>query len=344
MGKVWDWNNIYGTKLKKFDGCDLHTASEDGKGSEDDAAALPEDSEGDLEDGYGDEEVAADPLEDHGYSGEEDAAAPLEDDDQNYRGAPSEDSDDDIPFGRRAVQLLAIRANFHVCVINGYDWQLGRCIYRQHEGEVQEEGMVDLVPTGPSDIFMAYGGFTLEFYHSIGKDCDVCGAPITLDWDVCEDEDPKEYTETICCGGPGRMLEITYLVIPNTIETNVEVKLKLKDLGSRNRTLYGKIKVSTADYGNKRVHLFTRGRGRSWSVPSGPTSILPLSSSVVALPYRRQLEFHIEVDLTAITIFDNKEKDKSLKFSLKFTRGIRSQEREVDGDQVEVSITFNPEI
>jgi hypothetical protein len=141
MGKVWNWNNMYGTKLKKFDGWVLHTPNEDGNGSERDAASLPEDHEGGPEDGYGGEEDAAAPLEDHGYGGEEDAAAPLEDDDgdQDDRGAASEDSDDDIvPFGQRAVQLLAIRANFCICAINGYDWQLGRCIYRQHEREVQE--------------------------------------------------------------------------------------------------------------------------------------------------------------------------------------------------------------
>ena len=92
------------------------------------------------------------------------------------------------------------------------------------------------------------------------------------------------------------------------------------------------------------MHLFSCERGRSWSVPSGPTSILPLSSAVIALPYRRQLELHIEVDLIVITIFDNQEEYKNLKFSLTFTHGIRSQEREVDDDQVEVSIAFDPEI
>lgn len=156
--------------------------------------------------------------------------------------------------------------------------------------------------------------------------------------------EPEEYTDIVHGRLPGRKLEITFLVIPTAIETNVEVKLKLKDLSSRSRAVYGKIKASTADYGNKSVHLFSCERGRSWSVPSGLTSILPLSPAVIALPYRRQLELHIEVDLIVITIFDNQEEYKNLKFSLTFTRGIRSQEREVDDDQVEVSITFDPEI
>jgi hypothetical protein len=41
-------------------------------------------------------------------------------------------------FGRRAVQLLAIRSNFPFSEIYGYDWQQGRCIYVQREREVQE--------------------------------------------------------------------------------------------------------------------------------------------------------------------------------------------------------------
>ena len=114
VGKVWNWNNMYGTKPKKFDGW---VANEDGNGGEDDATTLPEDHEGGPEDGYG---------------GEEDAAA------SDDRGAASEDSDDDyVPWTERAVQLLAIRANFPICAINGYDWKQGLQIYYR-QSEVQE--------------------------------------------------------------------------------------------------------------------------------------------------------------------------------------------------------------
>jgi hypothetical protein len=41
---------------------------------------------------------------------------------------------------------------------------------------------------------------------------------------------------------------------------------------------------------------------------------------------------------------NNGLKDKNLKFSLEFTRRIRSQEREVDDDQVEMNITYDPEV
>jgi hypothetical protein len=52
------------------------------------------------------------------------------------------------------------------------------------------------------------------------------------------------------------LLEITYLLIPRAIEARFEVRLKLKELGHRSRrVVYGKIKASVANYGNKSVHL-----------------------------------------------------------------------------------------
>ncbi|KAJ1269734.1 hypothetical protein BS78_07G233900 [Paspalum vaginatum] len=207
--------------------------------------------------------------------------------------------------------------------------------------------MVDLIPIGPGEILMADASFSLEVYHSTTTTGDEgsskVSSPIRVGLDVCDQDDCEEYT-LIIDGGPGRMLEITYLVIPEAIEANVEVRLKLKDLGSRRHVVYGKIKASTTDYGNKSVHLFSCNRGRRCSVPSGSSSILPLTPSKIALPCREQLELQLEVDLTviAISISDNQEKEeKKLKFtSLKFTPRVRSLQREVDEDQVGVNITF----
>ncbi|CAN6292035.1 unnamed protein product [Urochloa humidicola] len=197
--------------------------------------------------------------------------------------------------------------------------------------------MVDLMLIGPRDILMAYGVFGVEVYYSTTTAGDE-GPPITKGWNVGDpDDEPEEYTQTIH-GDSGRMLEITYLVIPCAIKTEVEVRLKLNDLGFRSHVVFGKIKAS-----NKSVHLFSCERGKSWSVPSGSTStILPLSPSVIALPHHRHLKLHIDVDLTVTTIFDNQEEeDKSFKFTgLKFTGHVRSQEREVDGDQIEVNISY----
>jgi hypothetical protein len=116
----------------------------------------------------------------------------------------------------------------------------------------------------------------------------------------------------------------------------------LKDLGSRSHAIYGKIKASATEYSNKSVHLFSCERRKSLSFPSGSTSILPLSTSVVAVPGYWQRKLHIEVDLIVIICDSQEEQDKNLKFSLEFSREIMSQEREVDDDQLEVNIKWYP--
>jgi hypothetical protein len=326
MGKVWDWI-MYGTKRNKFDGSVLVANEEDGGRCQEDVRALREDRGDDPKD------VSS--------------------------GPESLEDSDDFPHGHRVVQILAISANFPICAINGYDYRQGRCVYRHSVREVQEvqDGTVDLVPIGPREILMAYGDIGLEIFYftAVGDEGDVISVdegdvisvkegrlrpffpPIRAQWSVEYGDEMEEYTQTICAG-PGRNLEITYLLIPDAAQTNVEVRLKLKDFGSTSRTVYGKIRAKAIDYGNKSVHLFSCDRGSRLSFPTGTTSILPLEPPQIALPRSRLLKFHIEVDLTVITTYDSHEEDKNLKFSLEFTRGITSHEREVDDDQVEVKV------
>jgi hypothetical protein len=202
-----------------------------------------------------------------------------------------------------------------------------------------QEGMVDLILTGPSRSLEAYGALYLDVFAANDS-----SPPITGGWDVTGDKEVAEYTQTID-GGLDRRLEITYLVIPSgSVEAIVEVKLNLKDLGSGDRSVYGSIKASAIGYGSKSVHLFSCERGRSLSFACGSTSDLPLSLDRIALPYfpcsRPHFKLHLEVDLRVITTCGSQEEDKSLKFYLEFTRRTRSVEREADGDQVEVNVTW----
>ncbi|CAN6346369.1 unnamed protein product [Urochloa humidicola] len=137
--------------------------------------------------------------------------------------------------------------------------------------------MVELVPIGLRQILMAYGYFSLEVYDDNNESSPPL---ITEDWDVSVDDEIEEYTQTIRVDR-SRKFKITYLVIPKAIEAKVEVKLKLKDLGSRSRAVYGKIKASATDYRNRSVHLFSCERGTSLSLPCGSTSILPSSPSML---------------------------------------------------------------
>ncbi|TVU45686.1 hypothetical protein EJB05_05182, partial [Eragrostis curvula] len=292
-------------------GCE-DAANEDGGRCEDGATALPDDCGDDPKDGG---------------SGPESSA----------------DIDDWPQAGHRVVQFLAISANFPICAINGYDGEHGRCIYAHSEGEVQEDGMVDLVPIGPSEILMAYGAIGLEiFYYTTAYDegqfvqedeggLRPLGPRIIVQWDVNDEDKIEAYTREPYI----QTLASSLRSHTCAVQTSVEVGLKFKDVGSRSRAVYGKIKANAIDYRNKSVHLFSCDRGRCLSFPSGTTSILPLSPSKIALPCSRLLKFHIEVDLTVITTCESHEDDKNLKFSLEFTRGITSQEREVDDAGVE---------
>lgn len=167
--------------------------------------------------------------------------------------------------------------------------------------------MVDLVPIGPYRILEVYGTLGFMVYPADGTSAIEEGWSVIMEDDEVDDEG-EEYTQTntrTIDGGLGRKLEITYLVMPNAIETHVEVRLNLKDLGSRSRAVYGSIKASAIDYGSKSVHLFSCYRGRSLSFPCGSTCILPLSPHVIALPYRRHFKLHVEVDLRIITTCDS---------------------------------------
>ncbi|XBJ10675.1 hypothetical protein VPH35_015493 [Triticum aestivum] len=301
MSEVWDWN-MYGTKLK-FHGWFINTANEDGDGGEDDASFASEHSD--------DEDLTEVSI-------------------------------------LRVVQVLAIRANFRISRMNAHDWYQSFVIYTALEGEVQEEGM-DLVLTGPCGILQAYGGICLEVFTedlvfteddegSSTDDEGSWGGHFRRGWDVTDPDEVEEFTQTIY-GGLGRKLEITYLVIPEAVETYVEVRLNLKDFGLRSRSVYGSVKAIAVDYGSKSVNLFSFERGSSLSLPCGSTCILPLGPHMIALP-------------KVITTCDSQEEDKNLKFCLDCSRRIRSeerlelprrirtQEREFDGDQVEVKVIW----
>jgi hypothetical protein len=65
-------------------------------------------------------------------------------------------------------------------------------------------------------------------------------------------------------------LEVTYLVIPNAIEAEVEVWLKLKDLDFRSRVVYGKIKASAATMGTKASTSSAVNEGGAAPFPLAP--------------------------------------------------------------------------
>jgi hypothetical protein len=128
--------------------------------------------------------------------------------------------------------------------------------------------MVDLVPIGPYGILEAYGSLCWEVFTA-----DDTNDVIKAGWGFTHDDEVEEHTETID-GGLGRKLEITYLVMSDTIETCVEVRLNFKDLGSRSRAVYGSIKASAIDYGGKTSISSTVNEGGACRFPVAPLAFL----------------------------------------------------------------------
>ncbi|KAF8769340.1 hypothetical protein HU200_006861 [Digitaria exilis] len=194
----------------------------------------------------------------------------------------------------------------------------------------------------------AYGGLGLKVFTN-DDDEGSCNGRISDSWDVTDPDEVEEFTQTIY-GGLGRKLEVTYVVIPEGVETHVEVRLNPG--ASTSRVVYGSVKASALDYGTKSVHLFSPERGRSLPMPCGSTCILPLTPYVIALSASQLLTLHIEVGLTVITTCDSQEEDTNFKFCLDCSRRIRSEERleppfrirsqkrEFNGDEVEVNVMW----
>ncbi|KAL6638705.1 hypothetical protein ACP70R_023816 [Stipagrostis hirtigluma subsp. patula] len=164
------------------------------------------------------------------------------------------------------------------------------------------------------------------------------GDPITGEWD-CSDYELVEH-RPIGGSGPGRNVEVTYVVIPDAMEASVEVWLRLAGGIGTSRAVYGDITARCDDFGDWSVVLFRRARGRSRPAPSGESS-LPLLQSVVALAILQPLR--IEVDLKIATS-DNQDDDKHLKGFLDFTREDVNRIHMDGPDEVHVNISWYPEL
>lgn len=135
MSEVWDCN-INGTKLKKTRGWFLNTANGDGDGSEDD-------DDGDQDGGDDGGEDGGDDGGEDGYDGGDGVNVGEDGEDGgDDRGEDGDDGgEDDASFASedccedeirsvvRAVQLLAINANFPISAINALDWNQYTNIY-----------------------------------------------------------------------------------------------------------------------------------------------------------------------------------------------------------------------
>ena len=139
----------------------------------------------------------------------------------------------------------------------------------------------------------------------------------------------------------GRMIEITYLLIPNAIEAEVKVRM-LPVLGTYDYCLLsGMIKACAGgDYGGHNVSLFAPTEPKLILNPSHECfdGSLHLSPANICLPYRPHLELQLEVDLRLCY----GENVSNIISNMKFTPGTGRLITEADGNILEICVTMHP--
>ncbi|KAL6640837.1 hypothetical protein ACP70R_021960 [Stipagrostis hirtigluma subsp. patula] len=288
---------------------------------------------------------------------------------------------DVMQCGRALVEILAVRVDSGVVVktITVFDGIHGHIIYRRGEQreeddvELDEEGMVALVLTGPYTGISACGNFAIkvdiqtEEGGEVGSSSSAdAGGTIYWEWDcykqeyAAEVEDRKPVTRNISTD-PHRKVLVTYLVMSDALEATVQVKLRFKDDPEKDGDLpqelededlpaakeerdkryavNGKIAAHIDDFQDHRIVLFSSAPKRSVPIPR--SWILPLARSVIAMPYGKPL--HIEVADLRIIDTSTGEVVKRSKFNLSFDCGGLNPTDEVDDDEVEVNVTWDTE-
>jgi len=142
---------------------------------------------------------------------------------------------------------------------------------------------------------------------------------------------------------PDYNINVTYAVIANALEANVQVRLCLRDDGSSDDTtvvVYGTITAHAECFDLGSI-LFDRGERRTLWFPSGKSSILPLARSVVAVSFGWTLR--VLVQLT-IADGDNTRRDpRQIQGIVDFSGGSPKRTLESEAGSVEVDITWYPE-
>jgi hypothetical protein len=210
--------------------------------------------------------------------------------------------------------------------------------------------MTDLVLTGPCTSISAYGCFAIKIdipAAAAGRSKGNGGGSIKWEWDCydpeyAEEVDKPPVSRTISSSGPGRNIEVTYAVMSNALEARVQMKLRRIN-GNSSCSIHGNITARIGDF-KDRIVLFRRTQGTDQRLSPTDLWVLQLARSILAVPSGKQL--HIEVDLQIEIYSDNRgPKPRHFNTVLDFANGISSQRRhEVDGNEVEVNVTWYPDV
>jgi hypothetical protein len=217
--------------------------------------------------------------------------------------------------------------------------------------------MVDLVLTGPYRSISVYGRFAIKIDippgAAAGSSKGDAGGSINWEWDCydpnyAEEVDKGPVTRNISSSDPSRKVEVTYAVMSNALEVTVQMKLRLKDgNNSPYCSIHGNITARIGD-SEKEMILFRRTQETAQHFSPNtdlqvlqPTRSLELARNVVAVPRHQVL--HIVLDLQ-IEASNNQgvSSRRHFNITLRFDNGTPSQHDQVDGDEVEVNVTWYP--
>lgn len=270
-------------------------------------------------------------------------------DSHQHETPPESPADDYVARGRPLVEVFAVRAGFHfVGTISVFDGMRGQVIYEKDNnggappihGSSSSSGDDDqsrpLLLTGPYRAISAYGSFTIEV--------DITGAGDVgeLDWD-CYDQEKvydRQVTETITTSSSGRKVHVTYAVLSDAVDAELEVHLRLP--GATAAAVYGRIATRSKAFHDEDRACSVLFDSEVKGVPlvadsHGVITRLPLARSVVAMPLGSPL-------LITATLYDAPPNQHGVSPVFQFqdmelTLDMRRRSADNGGGEFEVSIT-----
>ncbi|KAL6595524.1 hypothetical protein ACP70R_047864 [Stipagrostis hirtigluma subsp. patula] len=201
---------------------------------------------------------------------------------QQETAVPPEGTDDYEVNGKPLVEVYAVRARYPFAgTIAIVDEKRGQIIYKNdstQDSPPLEDVLRELLLTGPYIAVSADGSFTIEVKDGNSTETG------KLTWD-CTDES-NVYDEPVVGKikmNGGQEIEVTYAVLDDAVEANVEVHLRHLGVTAQNR-VYGEITARSHGSDLRRVVLLDPKLEREAHISDSWVQ-LPLARSVLAVPF-----------------------------------------------------------
>lgn len=268
---------------------------------------------------------------------------------------------DSPPWGRRRVQILKVSSNFEVDWMDFHDWHRPQAIYRRKINDPARTGpindppaigpMTDIALIGPARPIGAYAGLGLEVSPARTTNggegrrlnqrmINERGA-IVESWKVDDynDEEPTFHCKEIDGEWEGQKIKICYMIVPNTVEARIKVKLLLT--GGRYHVT-GMIKAWDDNMGNNFVKLLSHS-DQMVEVPSDLWTPLPLMISLLCLRNAEDVQLKVVAYLILSSCSNSEEQTLNVTADecFKLNQTAATQHREVMGNKISVAVKFS---